>query len=63
MQDEVWTPNYWKTKFVEMVKEHGFQQSVEAEQDKGTECFSMRNEEVTRVRNYCERHVFQEGGE
>ena len=39
-------------KIIEMMKEHGFQQSVEAEQ------------EFTRVRrNYCERQMFQEGDE
>ena len=64
VQDEVWTLSSWKKKFIVMMKEHEFQQSVEAEQDKGTEHWVTTDDEVTRVRrDYCERQMFQEGDE
>ena len=64
VQHEVWTPRSWKKKFIEMMKEHEFQQSAEAEQDQGTEHVVIIDDEFARVRrNYCERQMFQEGDE
>ena len=62
VQHEVWTPRSWKKKFIETKKEHEIQQSVEAEQDQGTDVVTI-DDEFTRLRNYCERQMFQEGDE